>query len=163
MPESYYARLSALATAPAATPADQLPKLRQLLEQVLRDECRRREAPFADLSQAIGLVAYDHRLPPLLRRQLQNLRLTATWYCTKATPGTPAEAAAGFGALARLVEHLTGEVYDGAPCRPVACRVLTSKAMTAPNPWRCSPWPPRLPGGCKCCTPTWPPASSPPK
>ncbi|TPG63568.1 AAA domain-containing protein [Hymenobacter nivis] len=113
MPESYYARLTALATAPAATPADQLPKLRQLLEQVLRDECRRREAPFADLSQAIGLVAYDHRLPPLLRRQLQNLRLTANLVLHESYPGTPAEAAAGFGAVARLVEHLTGAPYEG--------------------------------------------------
>ncbi|AWM31891.1 AAA domain-containing protein [Hymenobacter nivis] len=113
MPKSYYARLAALATAPAATPADQLPKLRQLLEQVLRDECRRREAPFADLSQAIGLVAYDHRLPPLLRRQLQNLRLTANLVLHESYPGTPAEAAAGFGALARLVQHLTGAAYEG--------------------------------------------------
>ncbi|MGI4886192.1 MAG: AAA domain-containing protein [Janthinobacterium lividum] len=113
MPESYHARLAALATAPAATPADQLPKLRQLLEQVLRDECRRRAAPFADLSQAIGLVAYDHRLPPRLRRQLQNLRLTANLVLHESYPGTPAEAAAGFGALVALVEHLTGAVYEG--------------------------------------------------
>ena len=111
--ESYYARLVVLATAPAAAPADQLPQLRQLLEHVLRDECRRREAPFADLSQAIGLVAYDHHLPPLLRRQLQNLRLTANLVLHESYPGTPAEAAAGFGALARLVQHLTGAAYDG--------------------------------------------------
>ena len=47
-PEAFYARLTALATAPAAAPADQLPRLRQLLEQVLRAECQRRAAPFAD-------------------------------------------------------------------------------------------------------------------
>ncbi|MGI4865780.1 MAG: AAA domain-containing protein [Janthinobacterium lividum] len=113
MSETYYARLAALATAPAATPADQLPKLRQLLEKVLRDECRRREAPFADLSQAIGLVAYDHGLPPLLRRQLQNLRLVANLVLHESYPGTPAEAAAGFAAVADLVRHLTGDWYAG--------------------------------------------------
>jgi DNA replication ATP-dependent helicase Dna2 len=74
--ETYYARLAALASAPAATPADQLPKLRQLLEKVLRDECKRREAPFADLSQAIGLVAYDFK----------TCASWPTWCCTKATP-----------------------------------------------------------------------------
>ena len=111
--EPYFARLAALATAPAAAPADQLPRLRQLLEQVLRDECRRRAAPFADLSQAIGLVAYDRGLPPRLRRQLQNLRLTANLVLHESYPGTPAEAAAGFGALARLVQHLTGAAYEG--------------------------------------------------
>jgi DNA replication ATP-dependent helicase Dna2 len=111
--ESYYARLAALATAPAATPADQLPKLRQLLEKVLRDECRRREAPFADLSQAIGLVAYDHSLPPLLRRQLQNLRLVANLVLHESYPGTAAEVAAGFLAVAELVRHLSGTAYTG--------------------------------------------------
>ncbi len=102
-----------LAAAPAATPADQLPKLRQLLEKVLRDECRRREAPFADLSQAIGLVAYDQGLPPLLRRKLQNLRLIANLVLHESYPGTPAEVAGGFRAVADLVQHLTGEAYAG--------------------------------------------------
>ena len=111
--ETYHARLAELATAPTATPADQLPRLRRLLEQVLRDECRRRAAPYADLSQAIGLVAYDHALPPLLRRQLQNLRLVANLVLHESYPGTPAEAAAGFGAVADLVRHLTGEWYAG--------------------------------------------------
>ena len=111
--ETYYAHLAALASAPAATPADQLPRLRQLLEKVLREECRRRDAPFADLSQAIGLVAYDHGLPPRLRRQLQNLRLVANLVLHESYPGTAAEAAAGFGAVAALVQHLTGAAYPG--------------------------------------------------
>ncbi|MFD1872579.1 DEAD/DEAH box helicase [Hymenobacter bucti] len=113
MSETYYARLAALASAPAATPADLLPKLRQLLEKVLRDECKRREAPFADLSQAIGLVAYDHNLPPRLRRQLQNLRLVANLVLHESYPGTAAEAATGFVAVAELVRHLSGAAYTG--------------------------------------------------
>ncbi|RZK30718.1 MAG: hypothetical protein EOO63_06025, partial [Hymenobacter sp.] len=113
MSETYYARLAALASSPAATPADLLPKLRQLLTQVLRDECKHREAPFADLSQAIGLVAYDHNLPPLLRRQLQNLRLVANLVLHESYPGTAAEAASGFVAVAELVRHLGGVAYTG--------------------------------------------------
>ena len=113
MSETYYARLAALASAPAATPADQLPKLRQLLEKVLRDECKRREAPFADLSQAIGLVAYDHNLPPLLRRQLQNLRLVANLVLHESYPGKAAEVATGFVAVAELVRRLSGSAYTG--------------------------------------------------
>jgi len=131
--EQYYARLAALATAPAATPADQLPKLRQLLEKVLRDECRRREAPFADLSQAIGLVAYDHGLPPLLRRQLQNLRLVANLVLHESYPGTAAEAAAGFAAVAELLRHLTGATYAGPG--------LASKAAPEPTDQLASPSP----------------------
>jgi DNA replication ATP-dependent helicase Dna2 len=111
--ETYYARLAALASAPAASPADQLPKLRQLLEKALRDECKRREAPFADLSQAIGLVAYDHNLPPLLRRQLQNLRLVANLVLHESYPGKAAEVATGFVAVAELVRHLSGAAYTG--------------------------------------------------
>jgi DNA replication ATP-dependent helicase Dna2 len=38
MSELYHARLQVLATDAAATPADQLPRLRKLLETVLRDE-----------------------------------------------------------------------------------------------------------------------------
>ena len=112
-PEAFYRRLAALATAPAAAPADQLPRLRQLLEQVLRAECQRRQAPFADLSQAIGLVAYDRGLPPLLRRQLQNLRLQANLVVHESYPGTVAEVATGFGAVAELLRHLGGPAYAG--------------------------------------------------
>ncbi|MVN75639.1 AAA family ATPase [Hymenobacter sp. HMF4947] len=129
MSESYYARLAALATAPAATPADQLPKLRQLLEKVLREECRRRDAPFADLSQAIGLVAYDHGLPPLLRRQLQNLRLVANLVLHESYPGTPAEAATGFAAVAELLRHLTNEAYTG----PVLAGGVGEEAIAEPT------------------------------
>ncbi|NML64330.1 AAA family ATPase [Hymenobacter sp. RP-2-7] len=111
--EAFYARLAALATAPAAAPADQLPRLRQLLEQMLRAECQRRQAPFADLSQAIGLVAYDQGLPPLLRRQLQNLRLQANLVLHESYPGTAAEVATGFGAVAALLRHLGGPPYAG--------------------------------------------------
>ena len=39
MPARYHSRLEALAADPAAVPADQLPRLRKLLETVLRDEC----------------------------------------------------------------------------------------------------------------------------
>ena len=112
-PEAFTAHLAAIATAPAAAPADQLPRLRRLLEQLLRAECQRREAPFADLSQAIGLVAYDHNLPPLLRQQLQNLRLQANLVLHESYPGTPAEVATGFGAVAALLGHLGGQPYAG--------------------------------------------------
>ena len=111
--EPHYARLAALATAPAAAPADHLPQLRRLLEQVLREECRRREAPFADLSQAIGLVAYDHNLPTPLRRRLQNLRLQANLVLHESYPGTAAEVANGFAAVATLLGHLSGQPYAG--------------------------------------------------
>ena len=108
----HYDRLAALATA-AAAPADQLPRLRRLLEQVLREECSRREAPFVDLSQAIGLVAYAQELPPPLRQQLQNLRLRANLVLHESYPGTAAEVAAGFGAVAELLGHLGGQPYAG--------------------------------------------------
>ncbi|MGI4870267.1 MAG: AAA domain-containing protein [Janthinobacterium lividum] len=134
MPQTTYAHLAALAAAPAATPADQLPKLRRLLEKVLRDECRRREAPFADLSQAIGLVAYDHALPSALRQQLQNLRLTANLVLHESYPGTAAEVAAGFGAVAELVRHLSGMAYVGpvpAGGEPAAAPVSSPVAAVA--------------------------------
>jgi DNA replication ATP-dependent helicase Dna2 len=133
--ESYYTRLAALAAAPAATPADQLPKLRQLLEKILRDECRRREAPFADLSQAIGLVAYDHGLPSLLRRRLQNLRLIANLVLHESYPGTAAEVAGGFAAVAELVRHLTGETYAGpVPAGGSEAEVEGQDSVASPSP-----------------------------
>ncbi|MBF9220410.1 AAA domain-containing protein [Hymenobacter ruricola] len=113
MPIDYYARLAALAAAPAAAPADQLPQLRKLLEKVLRDECKRTETPFVDLSQAVGQVAYQRGLPTALRNQLQALRLAANLVLHESYAGTPAEATAGFAAVAALVLHLTGEFYEG--------------------------------------------------
>jgi len=132
-PEAFHARLAALATAPAAAPADQLPRLRQLLEQVLRAECQRRQAPFADLSQAIGLVAYDRGLPPLLRRQLQNLRLQANLVLHESYPGTVAEVATGFGAVAELLRHLGGPPYAG-PRPPGAPEATASEAPASAAP-----------------------------
>ncbi|WP_156175884.1 AAA domain-containing protein [Hymenobacter terrenus] len=119
MPTRYYARLAALATDFAAAPADQLPQLRKLLETVLRDECKRQEAPFVNLSQAIGLVAYAQDLPPALRSQLQALRLAANLVVHESYAGTSAEVASGFVAVAALVLHLTGVAYQG-PALPVA-------------------------------------------
>ena len=113
MPARYLARLAALAADPAAAPADQLPKLRKLLEAMLRDDCKARESPFIDLNQAIGQAAYVHELPTVLRQQLQALRLAANLVVHESYPGTPAEAASGFAAVAALVLHLTGVAYVG--------------------------------------------------
>ncbi|WP_035559800.1 DEAD/DEAH box helicase [Hymenobacter sp. IS2118] len=113
MATRYYPHLIALATDVAAAPADQLPKLRKLLETVLRDECKRQEASFVNLSQAIGLVAYERNLPVALRSQLQALRLAANLVVHESYAGTPLEAASGFAAVAALVLYLTGSAYDG--------------------------------------------------
>ncbi len=115
MPTRYYSRLATLAADATAAPADQLPKLRKLLETVLRDDCKAREAPFIDLNQAIGQVAYTHELPVALRQQLQALRLAANLVLHESYPGTPAEAACGFAAVAGLVLRLTGVAYAGPP------------------------------------------------
>ena len=114
MPDRYYPTLATLAASPQAAPADQLPRLRKLLDQVLRDEAAAHNRVFADLSQAIGLVAYHRRLPANLRRQLQALRLAANLVLHESYPGLPAEVVAGFAALAELIEQLTGVAYDGA-------------------------------------------------
>ncbi|GAA4023497.1 hypothetical protein GCM10022409_04190 [Hymenobacter glaciei] len=119
MPTDYYARLADLAADATAAPADQLPKLRKLLEAVLRDDCKAREAPFIDLNQAIGQAAYTHELPVALRQQLQALRLAANLVLHESYPGTPAEAARGFAAVAGLLLRLTGRVYTG-PALPKA-------------------------------------------
>ena len=134
MPTRYYPRLAALATDTGATPADQLPKLRKLLEAVLRDECQRQEAPFANLSQAIGLVAFANGLPLPLRSQLQALRLAANLVVHESYVGTAAEAAQGFGAIAALVLHLTGSGYAGPPLPAV----LPAKEAAA-NPVAATP------------------------
>ncbi|WP_426059276.1 DEAD/DEAH box helicase [Hymenobacter sp. B1770] len=121
MPTRYYPRLAALASDPTAVPADQLPKLRKLLETVLRDECKRLEMPFVNLNQAIGLVVYERGLPAALRRQLQALRLAANLVVHESYAGTAAEVASGFAALAALVLHLTGTQYEGpAPSQATA-------------------------------------------
>ncbi|GAB2870772.1 DEAD/DEAH box helicase [Hymenobacter ruber] len=113
MSSPYYLRLAALAADPAAAPADQLPKLRKLLEAVLRNDCKAREVPFIDLNQAIGQAAYTHELPAALRQQLQALRLAANLVVHESYAGTRAEAANGFAAVAALVLHLTGAAYAG--------------------------------------------------
>ncbi|WP_201982137.1 DEAD/DEAH box helicase [Hymenobacter rubidus] len=117
MPTHYYSTLAALANAPAAAPADQLPKLRKLLETILRDACKQRETPFIDLNQAIGQVAYAHELPTGLRQQLQALRLVANLVLHESYAGTAAEVASGFAAVAALVLHLTGSAYQGPTLR----------------------------------------------
>ncbi|GAA4358264.1 hypothetical protein GCM10023185_23720 [Hymenobacter saemangeumensis] len=113
MSAPFFARLAALATDPAATPADQLPRLRKLLEAMLRDEHKRRGLAFANLSQAISLVAYDRQLTPTLRRQLQQLRLNANLVLHESYHGTAAEVAAGFSAVRQLLEVLSGQRYEG--------------------------------------------------
>ena len=133
MPTRYYPRLAALAADPAAASADQLPKLRKLLETVLRDDCKQREVPFLDLNQAIGQVTYAHSLPLGLRNQLQALRLAANLVVHESYAGTPAEAASGFAAVAALVLYLTGEAYSGPllPVAPAASIAETAELPTA--------------------------------
>jgi len=132
--DATHAHLAALASAPAATPADQLPRLRRVLEQLLRQECARREAPFADLSQAIGLVAYDRGLTAHLRRRLQNLRLQANLVLHESYPGTPAEAANGFAAVAELLGHLGGRPYTGPRLAGATLEEPASIGPTAETP-----------------------------
>ncbi len=119
MPAAYFVALEALAADPTAAPADQLPRLRKLLETVLRAACQQREAPFGNLNQAIAFVAYERELPGALRKALQALRLTANLVLHESYPGTRAEVAAGFAAVADLVQHLTGTAYAG-PLPPTA-------------------------------------------
>ena len=128
MSSPYYLRLAALATDAAAAPADQLPRLRKLLETILRAECKAREAPFIDLNQAIGQVVYAHALPLALRTQLQALRLAANLVVHESYVGTPDEVAAGFAAVAALVLYLTGELYSG-PALPA--KSAPAEAVTA--------------------------------
>ena len=132
MPTRYYSRLAALATEATAAPADQLPKLRKLLETVLRDDCKAREVPFSDLNQAIGQAAYAYELPVALRQQLQALRLAANLVLHESYPGTPVEAARGFAAVAGLVLHLTGTAYAGPPLPVAAAEKVAAAAEVAP-------------------------------
>ena len=133
MSARYYARLAALAADPAVAPADQLPKLRKLLETVLRDDCKHREAPFIDLNQAIGQAAYVHELPAALRQQLQALRLAANLVVHESYAGTRAEAVNGFAVVAALVLHFTGTVYAG-PALPRPIVETTAAAAETIEP-----------------------------
>ena len=147
MPTRYFPRLAALATDAAATPADQLPRLRKLLETVLRDEFKRRGASFGNLSQAIGFVVFERELSSQLRQQLQALRLRANLVLHESYPGTAAEVAAGFAAVAELIEQLTGVLYDGPTPPPLtaaerqpadyeAARLAGMPAAAPPTAWR---------------------------
>ena len=147
MSDTPHARLAALAE-PAAAPAEQLPRLRKFLETLLRRECQQRKAPFSNLSQAIGWAGYALALPADLGRRLHALRLAANLVLHESHPGTPAEAAAGFGALAELLGHLTAEKYAGpwpegaaeAPAgHSAAAEQIAAELPVAPGPaavWR---------------------------
>jgi len=104
--QPFTVRLAGLATDLLATPADQLPRLRKLLEAALREDCRQRRAPYANLSQAIAGAAYAHELPPGLRARLQSLRLAANLVLHESYPGTAVEVSAGLGAVAELLAAL---------------------------------------------------------
>ncbi|GAB3636085.1 AAA domain-containing protein [Hymenobacter arcticus] len=130
MSDTPHARLAALAD-PLAAPADQLPRLRKLLETLLRADYKRRKAPFGNLFQAIGGACYSLELPTALRDQLQDLRLTANLVLHESYRGTAAEVAAGFAAVAELLEVLTGEPYTGPyPPQPAAAETLAAVAAS---------------------------------
>ena len=125
-----HARLAALAD-PTAAPADQLPRLRKLLESLLRADYKRRKAPFGNLFQAIGGACYALELAPGLRARLQDLRVAANLVLHESYPGTAAEVAAGFAAVAELLEALTGEAYPG-PRPPAPAEIRAH--LPAPTP-----------------------------
>ncbi len=130
MSDTPHARLAALAD-PLAAPADQLPRLRKLLETLLRADYKRRKAPFGNLFQAIGGACYSLELPSALRDQLQDLRVAANLVLHESYLGTAAEVAAGFWAVAELLKVLTGEPYMGAhPPQPVAPGKLADAAAS---------------------------------
>ncbi len=114
MSDTPHARLAALAD-PAAAPAEQLPRLRKLLEALLRADYKRRKAPFGNLFQAIGGACYSLELPAALRARLQDLRVAANLVLHESYTGTGAEVAAGFGAVAELLEgtHPVHELVSG--------------------------------------------------
>ena len=125
-----HARLAALAD-PLAAPADQLPRLRKLLESLLRADYKRRQAPFGNLFQAIGGACYALELDPGLRARLQDLRVAANLVLHESYPGTAAEVAAGFAAVAELLVALTGESYTG-PTPPAAPEAARPAGPTLP-------------------------------
>ncbi|QKG56382.1 hypothetical protein GKZ68_06885 [Hymenobacter sp. BRD128] len=130
MSDSPHARLAALAD-PTAAPADQLPRLRKLLESLLRADYKRRKAPFGNLFQAIGGACYALELDPSLRARLQDLRVAANLVLHESYPGTLAEVAAGFAAVAELVEALTGEPYTG-PRPPAPAEIVAHLPAATP-------------------------------
>ncbi|TDN39329.1 hypothetical protein E4631_15330 [Hymenobacter sp. UV11] len=130
MSDSPHARLAALAD-PTAAPADQLPRLRKLLESLLRADYKRRKAPFGNLFQAIGGACYALELDPGLRARLQDLRVAANLVLHESYPGTAAEVAAGFAAVAELLAALTGEAYTG-PTPPTALDAVRPAGPTPP-------------------------------
>ncbi|WP_223649767.1 AAA domain-containing protein [Hymenobacter psoromatis] len=129
-----HARLAALAD-PLAAPADQLPRLRKLLESLLRADYKRRKAPFGNLFQAIGGACYALELAPGLRARLQDLRVAANLVLHESYPGTATEVATGFAAVAELLEALTGEPYAGPtpPAAPDAARLAGPTPLVAPD------------------------------
>ncbi|MDO7886265.1 AAA domain-containing protein [Hymenobacter cheonanensis] len=129
MSDSPHARLAALAD-PTAAPADQLPRLRKLLESLLRADYKRRKAPFGNLFQAIGGACYALELDPSLRARLQDLRVAANLVLHESYPGTLAEVATGFAAVAELLGALTGEPYTGP--RPPAPAEIAAHLPAAP-------------------------------
>ena len=130
MSDSPHARLAALAD-PLAAPADQLPRLRKLLESLLRADYKRRKAPFGNLFQAIGGACYSLELPAALREGLQDLRVAANLALHESYPGTPAEVAAGFAAVAEVLAALTGEAYTG-PHPPAPAEALAHLPAALP-------------------------------
>ncbi|RZK58722.1 MAG: hypothetical protein EOO59_08285, partial [Hymenobacter sp.] len=130
MSDSPHARLAALAD-PLAAPADQLPRLRKLLETLLRADYKRRKAPFGNLFQAIGGTCYSLELPSALRDQLQDLRVAANLVLHESYLGTAAEVAAGFGAVAALLQVIAGEPYTGPwPPQPTELAELAEAAAS---------------------------------
>jgi hypothetical protein len=130
--DSPHARLATLAD-PTAAPADQLPRLRKLLESLLRADYKRRKAPFGNLFQAIGGACYALELDPSLRARLQDLRVAANLVLHESYPGTPAEVATGFAAVAELLGALTGEPYTG-PRPPAPAEIVAHLPAAAPAP-----------------------------
>lgn len=131
MSDSPHARLAALAD-PTAAPADQLPRLRKLLESLLRADYKRRKAPFGNLFQAIGGACYALELDPGLRARLQDLRVAANLVLHESYPGTAAEVAAGFAAVAELLGALTGEPYTG-PRPPAPAEIAAHLPAATPT------------------------------
>jgi DNA replication ATP-dependent helicase Dna2 len=133
--DSPHARLATLADpaghGPTAAPADQLPRLRKLLEALLRADYKRRKAPFGNLFQAIGGACYALELDPSLRARLQDLRVAANLVLHESYPGTAAEVATGFAAVAELVEALTGEPYTG-PRPPAPAEIAAHLPAATP-------------------------------
>jgi hypothetical protein len=130
--DSPHARLATLAD-PTAAPADQLPRLRKLLESLLRADYKRRKAPFGNLFQAIGGACYALELDPGLRARLQDLRVAANLVLHESYPGTAAEVATGFAAVAELLGALTGEPYAG-PRPPAPAELAAHLPPAAPAP-----------------------------